>query len=121
MMGRELKDKNGKVLATATESKTVDVQALGHEYESKFDWAKDGSSAKLTLTCKRGDDTQSVDAVVAKDEKNCVAPTCTEAGKNVFTATATYEGKEYTDTKEVAVPALGHHYAAVQSSCRLPM
>lgn len=106
----ELKDKNSKVLATATESKTVDVQALGHEYESKFDWAKDGSSAKLTLTCKRGDDTQSVDAVVAKDEKNCVAPTCTEAGKNVFTATATYEGKEYTDTKEVAVPALGHHY-----------
>lgn len=106
----ELKDKNGKVLATATESKTVDVQALGHEYESKFDWAKDGSSAKLTLTCKRGDDTQSVDAVVTKDEKNCVAPTCTEAGKNVFTATATYEGKEYTDTKEVAVPALGHHY-----------
>lgn len=106
----ELQDKNGKVLATATESKTVDVQALGHEYESKFDWAKDGSSAKLTLTCKRGDDKQSVDAVVAKDEKNCVAPTCTEAGKNVFTATATYEGKEYTDTKEVAVPALGHHY-----------
>lgn len=106
----ELKDKNSKVLATATESKTVDVQALGHEYESKFDWAKDGSSAKLTLTCKRGDDKQTVDAVVAKDEKNCVAPTCTEAGKNVFTATATYEGKEYTDTKEVAVPALGHHY-----------
>ena len=106
----ELKDKNGKVLATATESQTVDVQALGHEYESKFDWAKDGSSAKLTLTCKRGDDKQTVDAVVTKDEKNCVAPTCTEAGKNVFTATATYEGKEYTDTKEVAVPALGHHY-----------
>lgn len=106
----ELKDKNGKVLATATESKTVDVQALGHEYESKFDWAKDGSSAKLTLTCKRGDDKQTVDAVVTKDEKNCVAPTCTEAGKNAFTATATYEGKEYTDTKEVAVPALGHHY-----------
>ena len=106
----ELKDKNGKVLATATESKTVDVQALGHEYESKFDWEKDGSSAKLTLTCKRGDDKQTVDAVVTKDEKNCVAPTCTEAGKNVFVATATYDGKDYTDTKEVAVPALGHHY-----------
>lgn len=106
----ELKDKDGKVLATATESKTVDVQALGHEYESKFDWAKDGSSAKLTLTCKRGDDTQSVDAVVTKDESSCVAPTCTEAGKNVFTATATYEGKEYTGTKEVEVPALGHNY-----------
>lgn len=106
----ELKDKDGKVLATATESKTVDVQALGHDYESKFDWAEDGSSAKLTLTCKRGDDKQTVDAVIAKDEKNSVAPTCTEAGKNVFIATATYEGKDYTDTKEVEVPALGHHY-----------
>ena len=106
----ELKDKDGKVLATATESKTVDVQALGHDYESKFDWAEDGSSAKLTLTCKRGDDKQTVDAVIAKDESSCVAPTCDKAGKNVFVATATYDGKDYTDTKEVEVPALGHKY-----------
>lgn len=106
----ELKDKNGKVLATASESKTVDVQALGHEYEAKFDWAEDGSSAKLTLTCKRGDDTQTPEVKVAKDEQNSVAATCDKAGKNVFVATATYDGKNYTDTKEVAVPALGHHY-----------
>ena len=106
----ELKDKNGKVLATATDTKETTVDALGHDYKAKFDWAEDASSAKATLTCKRGDDTQTVDAVIAKDEKSSVAPTCTEAGKNVFTATATYEGKEYTDTKEVAVPALGHHY-----------
>lgn len=106
----ELKGKDGKVLATATDTKETAVDALGHDYKAKFDWAKDGSSAKATLTCKRGDDTQTVDAVVAKDEKNCVAPTCTEAGKNVFTATATYEGKEYTDTKEVEVLALGHNY-----------
>lgn len=106
----ELKGKDGKVLATATDTKETAVDALGHDYKAKFDWAKDGSSAKLTLTCKRGDDTQSVDAVVTKDESSCVAPTCTEAGKNVFTATATYEGKDYTDTKEVEVPALGHHY-----------
>lgn len=106
----ELKNKDGKVLATATDTKETAVDALGHDYKAKFDWAKDGSSAKLTLTCKRGDDTQSVDAVVTKDESSCVAPTCTEAGKNVFTATATYEGKEYTGTKEVEVPALGHNY-----------
>ena len=106
----ELKDKNGKVLATATDTKETTVDALGHDYESKFDWAEDASSAKATLTCKRGDDKQTVDAVIAKDEKNSVAPTCTEAGKNVFVATATYEGKDYTDTKEVEVPALGHNY-----------
>lgn len=106
----ELKDENGKVLATATDSKQTTVDALGHDYEAKFEWAKDGSSAKATLTCKRGDDKQSVDAVITKDEKNSVAPTCTEAGKDVFIATVTYEGKNYTDTKEVDVPELGHHY-----------
>ena len=106
----ELKDKNGKVLATATDSKQTTIDALGHDYEAKFDWAKDGSSAKATLTCKKGDDKQSVDAVVTKDEKSSVAPTCTEAGKDVFIATVTYEGKNYTDTKEVDVPELGHHY-----------
>ena len=105
-----LKDKNGKVLATATDTKETTVDALGHDYESKFDWAEDGSSAKLTLTCKRGDDKQTPEVKVAKDEKSSVAPTCTEAGKNVFTATATYDGKDYTDTKEVEVPALGHNY-----------
>ncbi len=106
----ELKDQDGKVLATATDSKETTVDALGHDYEAKFDWAKDGSSAKVTLTCKRGDDTQNVDAKVVKDEENSKAATCTEAGKNVFTATATYGGKDYTDTKTVELPALGHKY-----------
>ena len=107
----ELKDKDGKVIQTVESTiVTETIPALGHDYESKFDWAEDASSAKATLTCKRGDDTQTVDAVIAKDEKSSVAPTCTEAGKNVFVATATYDGKDYTDTKEVEVPALGHHY-----------
>ena len=106
----ELKDKDGKVLASATDSKEATVDALGHDYEAKFDWAEDGSSAKLTLTCKRGDDTQSVKADVVKDDANSVAATCEKAGKNVFTATATYDGKEYTDTKTVELPALGHKY-----------
>ena len=106
----ELKDQDGKVLATATDSKETTVDALGHDYEAKFDWAKDGSSAKVTLTCKRGDDTQNVEAKVVKDEANSKAATCTEAGKNVFTATATYDGKDYTDTKTVELPALGHKY-----------
>ena len=106
----ELKDKDGKVLASASDSKETTVDALGHDYEAKFDWAKDGSSAKVTLTCKRGDDTQNVKATVVKDEANSVAATCEKAGKNVFTATATYGGKEYTDTKTVELPALGHKY-----------
>jgi len=37
--------------------------------------------------------------------------TCTADGKIVYTATATFESTEYTDTKEVTLPALGHDYA----------
>lgn len=107
----ELKDKDGKVIETVEDSKvTATVPATGHDYETKFDWAEDGSSAKLTLTCKKGDDTQTPEVTVTKDEANSVAATCEKAGKNVFVATATYDGKEYTDTKTVAVPALGHHF-----------
>ncbi len=39
--------------------------------------------------------------------------TCTAAGKTVYTATATFEGKDYTDAKEVAGEAAsGHAYGA---------
>ena len=106
----ELRDRNSTVLATATDSKETTVAALGHDYEVTFDWAEDGSSAKATLTCKRGDDKQTPDAVVTKDEANSVAATCEQAGKNVFVATATYDGKEYKDTKTVEVQALGHDF-----------
>ena len=37
-------------------------------------------------------------------------PTCTEAGKTVYTATALFGDQEYTDTKEEEIPAAGHSY-----------
>ncbi len=103
-----LKDENGKTLQTANISKVAaETPALGHEYEAKFDWAEDGSSAKATISCKRGDDEKTVDAVVTKDEENSVAATCDKAGKNVYVATV--EGYDFTDTKEVEVPDQGGH------------
>ena len=103
-----LKDEDGKTLQTANISKVAaETPALGHEYEAKFDWAEDGSSAKATISCKRGDDEKTVDAVVTKDEENSVAATCDKAGKNVYVATV--EGYDFTDTKEVEVPDQGGH------------
>ena len=47
----ELKDKDGKVIETVEDSKVTEtIPATGHDYETKFDWAEDGSSAKLTPT-----------------------------------------------------------------------
>ncbi|WP_432619566.1 hypothetical protein, partial [Butyricicoccus sp.] len=107
----ELKDKDGKVIETVEASKvTATVPATGHDYEAKFDWAEDASSAKLTLTCKKGDDTQTPEVTVTKDEANSIAATCDKDGKDVFVATATYDGKEYKDTKTIELPALGHKY-----------
>ena len=103
-----LKDSNGAALATATDSKTVAIPATGHSYQAKFTWADDGTSATATLTCKNCGDVQTVEAVVAKDEQNSVAPTCTEAGKNVFQATL--KDYDFTDSKEVTVPATGHDF-----------
>ena len=103
-----LKDEDGKTLQTANISTVAaETPALGHEYEAKFDWAEDGSSAKATISCKRGDDEKTVDAVVTKDEENSVAATCDKAGKNVYVATV--EGYDFTDTKEVEVPDQGGH------------
>ena len=37
-------------------------------------------------------------------------PTCTESGKSVYTATVTFDGTDYTDTKEKEIAATGHTY-----------
>lgn len=73
------------------EYKTVTLSPLGHDYyEDRFDWLEDGEggyTATLILVCSRNPDhTEPVDATVTKEG-------------NVFTATATYEGETYTDTK----------------------
>ena len=44
---------------------------------------------------------ETIDAVVTSET---FAPTFEENGKIIYTAKATFEGTEYTDTKEVAIP-----------------
>ena len=79
-----------------------------HTYEASWTWAEDYSTATLTLTCTDGDDTQTVEATVTSEVTT--AATCTAEGVLTYTATATYNGVEYTDTKTEAIAATGHTY-----------
>lgn len=75
-----------------------------HTYgEAKFVWADDYKSATATFTCKDNDVSQKVDAKITS--KVTVEPTKTEEGQKVYTATVEFEGKTYTDTKTVPIPA----------------
>lgn len=94
-----------------TDTKTVTIPAIGHEYKLVgFNWTENdtgGYSAKATFKCVRDDDTKVVDATVTSDT---TPATHTEKGKTTYTAKATFEGKEYSDKKEVEIPATGHNY-----------
>ena len=83
---------------------TVVVPATGHEYgDPVWTWSEDNSSATMTITCKEGDDTQTVTATV---EETVVSEATATSDKVVtYTATATVDGTVYTDKKEnVEIP-----------------
>ena len=114
-----------KYVVTTTEAK----EAGKHAYTGAWTWneVKDDNgnvtncTASVTgVKCSVCDNEPTEDQIkvnVVKDTENSKAATCTEAGKDVYTATATVtdaDGKEIgtltADPKEVDLPALGHKY-----------
>ena len=84
-----------------SETKTVTVEALGHDYQfSSFEWADD-YTCKVILVCSRdASHTTKVDATVTSEVTK--EPTETETGLRVYTAT--YE--THSDTKEEILPVI---------------
>ena len=113
---------------TASDKKTSD--AGQHQYTGTWASVKDdngnvtGYTASVTgVKCSVCDDEPKAEQITVadavKDTEKSVAATCTEKGKDVYTATATVkdaEGKTeigtLTDTYEVELAALGHKYGA---------
>ena len=94
------------------------MKAQGHSYvedgndaeHEAWTWSEDHKQASLVLTCtKCGEKTE---AIEAKVEETPVSASCTEAGATIYTATAEYEDKTYTDEQRVEGKALGHQYKA---------
>ena len=96
--------KDGKCTCCGAEEPEEHKHVYG---EPEFTWSEDNQTCTAIFTCKNGDDEQKVECKVASETTD---PTCTEAGKTVYTATALFEDQEYTDTKEEEIPAAGHSY-----------
>ena len=113
-------EKGGKIIYTAKvtvgdneyeATTTEEAAAEKHVYKPKFTWADD-NTCTVTYTCENCKIPET-EAEKCKVTSEVTEPTCTEAGKTVYTATATDKNDtKHTDTKEVPIEAIGHTYSA---------
>lgn len=114
-------EKGGKIIYTAKvtvgdneyeATTTEETAAEKHVYKPEFTWADD-NTCTVTYTCENC-------KIPATEAEKCEItfevteePTCTKAGKRVYTATATDKNNiKHTDTKEVPIAATDHTYSA---------
>ena len=102
--GKLFSDAEGKN-ETTLEALTIGV--LGHDYgEAAWTWTG-YESAKATFTCSR--DASHAEEVTAAVTSEITTPaSCESTGVRTYTATVTFQGKNYTDTRTEVLPALGH-------------
>lgn len=102
----------GKIQAVAEKEwkeEKEEVPALLPDYDfdgGVWDWTDD-FGASVTFTDKNGGDPLTLSATVTSSE---TAPTCDTDGAITYLATASYEGRMFTDQKTQVVSATGHDY-----------
>ena len=92
-----------------------EVGPIGHDYTNeRFDWTEDDdggySGATLVFTCSHdGAHTVQIEATLTSQSYEA---TCEDNARVVWTATAEYEGRTYTDTQTITDygSVLGHDY-----------
>ena len=97
---------------TYTDTKEVaDLPAIGHSYgKPVWNWSEDGKTCTVTFTCEKDETHKETPKVIVTSAEKTPG-TCTEAGVTTYTATVEFNGKTYTDTKDlVDIPATGHSY-----------
>ena len=96
------------------ETKTETLDALNHNYYPEWEW-NGTNDADLTLVCKNNS-SHKIDGISVSINVETTAPTCLEDGKRTYIATASYNGKEYTDMLVNSTQAtLEHNY--VNGAC----
>ena len=91
-----------------TDVKEQEIPASGHAYGTpEFNWSKDYQTCTAIFTCESCDNEQKIECDITSETTD---PTCTKDGNTVYTATASFAGKEYTDTQEEVISATGHTY-----------
>lgn len=88
------------------------IPALGHAYaEPEWTW-NETSSAQAVFSCTRsGCEHRRTETDEAPASKEISPAGCEEEGAMLYTATVTFNGKQYTSEKEAAIPALSHKWS----------
>lgn len=95
--------------SAAMELTNVVVPALGHDWQlSTWTWSTDYASASARFTCAR--DASHTDSAAAAVTSQTTDPDCVNDGRTDYTASATFDGLTYTDTRSVLLPATGHNW-----------
>ena len=99
---------------------TACTKAHKHTYDltnGQWFWSETetGYSASFTALCKGCDENAEghqlkLEATVTKKVNE---PTCTADGATVYTATVEYEGKSYSDNKQIPIESTGHTYSSI--------
>lgn len=88
------------------------IPATGHTYgEPEFKWAEDHRSAVASFKCEDCDHVENIKAVVTS---KIMDATCTKDGEGYYTATVSFGGEVYTETKEIVLHATGHSYTKTE-------
>ena len=74
------------------------IAALGHDYEAAFTW--NGFEATVVLTCQNNQEHKVENLEVSVTSEVTLEPTDLAEGLRVYTASVTYENKQYSDTKD---------------------
>ncbi|MGN1099073.1 MAG: leucine-rich repeat protein [Christensenellales bacterium] len=92
---------------TYTATKTETLNRLGHSY-GEPEWIWNGYEATAKFICTNdGDHVENMAASVTNEVTT--EATCTEDGEKVYTASVTFGGKKYTDTKIETLEHTGHN------------
>ena len=85
-------------------------KALGHEYKADFEWTEDGNACNITLICQHdATHTEKGNCIITSAVKK--AATCKERGITAYTARYIFDGKTYTNTKDIGnIPKTDHRW-----------
>jgi len=95
---------------TYTNEKTETLSAIGHDYVlTEWTW-NEYASATAKFVCSHDDAHIAVENAAIESART--EPTCEENGRVIYTASAVFENKSYSDSKTETLNATGHSYAA---------
>ncbi len=97
------------------------LPALGHDYRAEFVWTEGKESywvVTYTIVCANEMGADGAPAVKSTGNATVTpvtapATSCTESVTTTYTATVTFDGQTFTDTKEVTMQSIGHSWTAV--------